>query len=165
MKIILGVVAVIVVALIGIAAVPVISVSTWKTDTAIELTDMFATTQTNTDATINFLENLEPTKADIGAEAERAQSTKDELAKTAEGIDDLGPNTVDVTGQYAEAEELKDLIINNLVSLQGVYDEQATVLKDEQKNGSTVKTTTKYAELSEKISVGYTELEQLVARL
>lgn len=70
-----------------------------------------------------------------------------------------------MTGQYVEAEKLRDSLINNLGSLQMTYDEQVNVLKDEQKNGVTVKSATAYALLSEKVSSGYVELEKLVTQL
>ena len=164
-KIIIGVVILLVVALVGVLAVPIVSVSTWRTDTALRLTDMYSATQENADATDAFLEKTEPSKADIAEEIESVQSTKSKIEATARDIDTLGSNTVDVTGQYADAEYLRNSMIATLVSLQESYEQQVDVLNRQQQNGTSVELADEYAKILEKISTEYTELEQLVNQL
>lgn len=164
-KALIGISIAVVIILIGVISVPLLSVSSWKSGTTTELTNMFTAIEKNADATVAYLGNAEPSKADISAEIERVEATKAQVAKTVEEIDDLGPNTLDVTGQYSETEDLHESLIEKLNTLQMNYDEQVTVLKDEQKNGVTVNSATKYAELSDKVAVDYAELEKLIAEL
>lgn len=164
-KAIVGIVALVVLVAIGLVAVPIVSVSTWKTDTTVELTDMFAKTSENSEATFAFLGNTQPSDADIQAEIERVEQSRSEVQTTAKEIDDLGPNTVDVTGQYADAVELKNSLVDSLDTIQTIYAEQVRVLNDQQTNGTTVQSATEYAELSDDLANEYARLNDLVAQL
>jgi hypothetical protein len=164
-KVLIGLVVVVLLILAVVAAIPVVSATVWKTDTANDLTDMFGLTTKNLEKSTEFLSNTEPSKAQYESEIQRINESVSKTAATIDEINDLGPSTVDLTGQYSAAERLQGEISANLKGIQANYKSQLDLLTKEQEEGVTVASATEYGNLSEELSQSYAQLEKLVAQL
>lgn len=157
-----GLAAIVVAVLLGM---PIVTSTVWHADTANDLTEMYATTSPNIEASTEFIGLAKPTDKQYDEEIARNQANVDAIDKTINAVDDLGPNTIDVTGQYEKAAALEADIIEVLKDLKANSEDEIEILTDEKDSGRTVKSTEDFSKAADAISANYSKLEKLVGQL
>lgn len=164
-KVLSGIFIVVALLVIGVLAVPLVSVSAWKTDTTLSITETLTASNAESEKSLAFLGIENPTPSDYDGAIASLEKTVSLYTKAKADLRELGPNTLDVTGQYAETESLRqkfdaliDVIIEN-------YDEQLVLVKEEKQSGSSVDVAEKFVAVTEKNSKNFDELATLVDQL
>lgn len=164
-KVILVLGGLIVVGALVVLSVPLLSSSAWRSSTTDDLYELYAVTNPNLEASGAFVAKADRSDKDYDDEMARLESSIKAFEKTEKALNDLGPNTLDVTGQYASTLSLKNDFSKVLEELIATSNEQVEVLSKEKEKGQTLKSVDDYSKAVDASSKSFAELEQLVSSL
>jgi|GEM_PF-2918228 len=164
-KILSGVFIVVVLLVIGVLAVPLVSVAAWKSDTTLSITETLTASNAESEKSLAFLGIENPTPSDYDTAITSLEETVSLFTQAKADLRELGPNTLDVTGQYAETESLRQKFDTLISTIIDNYDEQVVLVKEEKQSGSSVDVAEKFVAVTEKNSKNFDELSALVDQL
>lgn len=164
-KLVVWAVGVIAVAVIVVLAIPVVSAYIWRSEATTNTSQLLVETTAHTKGSIEFLGSAEPTDAQYDTEIASLRSVIEKTRNTIRDLEGVGPNTVDITGQYAQTKELQQELVGVLDDIASKYESQLDILNGEKSEGVTAESAEKYSEITDGLNEDYARLENVVNRL
>jgi hypothetical protein len=150
---------------IGMLAVPLVLVMIWKSDTTTSITETLTEANAESEKSLTFLSMANLTAKDYDDAITSLEQTKGLYVKAKANLGELGLNTIDVTGEYAKTQELREKLDSSIETIIDNYSQQILLVEEEKKAGASVESAGKLAEVAEKNSNNFDDLSALVAQL